>query len=114
MGTTYLVRGDTSPVVFTVTDATLAAGEAGGVVSLADATVRFALRSQRSGLVEVDATCVVTDAAAGICEWRRGADEPSGAGSYEGELEVTYADGTVKHFPDEEGAWLFVVRKALI
>lgn len=106
MGTTYLVRGDTTPVEFTVVDA------AGQAVDLTGATVRFALRSQRSGLVDVDAACVITDEAAGVCEWRRLASEPSVAGSFEGDLEVTHGDGSIKHFPDVEGAWLFVVWQA--
>lgn len=107
MSETYLVRGDTTPVVFTVTD------QAGNLVDLTGATVAFTLRQVRTGTMDVTlASCPVTDAAAGVCQWERSAEEPSAVGEYEGELQVTYAGGQVKHFPDQAGAWLFVVRAA--
>lgn len=105
----YLVRGDTTPVVFTITDAAT-----GNPADLTAGAVTFTLRNLRANVVDVDAApCVITDAAAGVCEWRRAADQPSAAGEYAGELAVTFGDATVKHYPDAAHTWQFIARNPL-
>lgn len=111
-----LVQGDTKPqVAFSIKDSTT-----GDVVNLVGATVRLKFRELGSSTIKNTITCSLLSgkqmpdgsisnvapydvAGAGgraILEWPEGALDT--AGEFEGELEVTFYDGTVQTVYDRQ------------
>jgi hypothetical protein len=90
-----MVRGDTRPYLDFVVRR-----EDGTVVDLTGSTQRFRIRRLHETTVRIDRACVIQDAPNGrtrfawqATDWDAGKlDAP---GVYEGELEITWADGTV-------------------
>ena len=95
--TFYVKRGDTSPALrYALTPAS---------VVLTGATVRFKMRARRprGGAVLIDAVAVVVTAT-GTPTVEYSAWQPTdfdSANLFEGEFEVTYADGKVETFPND-------------
>lgn len=90
-----LVQGDTRPaIVVTLTD-----DATGNVITLTGATPVLRFRAVGSTTIQATVTGTVTDGAAGQCAFYP-ASAPemlSGdAGDYEGEIEITFADGQVQ------------------
>jgi hypothetical protein len=86
---------DTSPkLAVTLEDAN------GNPVGLAGATVRFHMKAFGASTLTVDAAAVVTDAVKGIVVYSWVPADTTTAGTYYGEVEVTYGDATVETFPN--------------
>jgi hypothetical protein len=97
METFYIKRGDTSPAIRYALDP--------ASVVLTGATVRFQMRARRSrgGATLIDAPAVVVTATGTPTveyQWQTG--EIANAGIFEAEFRVTYADGRVETFPNDE------------
>lgn len=95
-----LVQGDTRPaIVCTLTDQTT-----GNVITLTGATVRLKFRAVGSTTLQATVTGTVTDGPNGVCAFYP-ATAPEmlqgDAGDYEGEIEVTFADGQVQTVYDK-------------
>lgn len=88
-----LVRGDTRPQI----KATLTDETTGAVINITAATVRLRFRAAGDTTVLSNITGTVVDGINGVCvfSWPAGSlnVEP---GDYEGEIEVTFADGTIQ------------------
>lgn len=90
-----LVQGDTRPaIVCTLTD-----GTTGDAIALTDATVRLKFRAAGATALTATVTGAITDAANGACVFYP-ASAPEmlqgDPGMYEGEIEITFADGQVQ------------------
>lgn len=108
--TLKLVTGDTLPeLTFTLKDSKSAASGLAldennsatwAPINVVGATVKLRLRELGSTVVKATLTCSVTDGAAG----KVATDFPAGtldtAGTFEGELEVTFANGGVQTVHD--------------
>jgi hypothetical protein len=89
-------QGDTSPALV----ASLTTGS-GQPVSLAGATVLFHIRGTRSSTAKT-APATVVDAANGRVRYEWTADDTAVAGDFECEFEVTYSDGSIETFPNDD------------
>jgi len=70
-------------------------------ISLAGATVRFHLKAL-DGTIKVDAAMTITDDTGGVVQYDWQAGDTDTAGSYYAEIEVTYNDGAVETFPNNQ------------
>lgn len=88
-------RNDTAPVLgpFTLRDS------AGNAVNLTGATSRELTVRTTGGAVLFSAECQVVDATAGRLSYQWAAANTATAGTYEWDVEVTYADGRKQTFP---------------
>lgn len=89
----FLKRGDTSPALqYSLLPAPIV---------LTAATVRFSMRPRGSVAPSINrAVAVIEDALAGVVRYDWQVGDTALAGRYEGEFEVTYADGTIETFPN--------------
>lgn len=104
--TLNLVAGDTLPeLTFSLKDSNSAAS--GQIldtddsatwqpINIAGATVRLRLRELGSTTVTATLTCNVTDAAEGKCATNFPAGTLITAGTFEGEIEITFASGGIQ------------------
>ncbi|MBM2331818.1 hypothetical protein [Marivita cryptomonadis] len=95
-------QNDTGPALaVTLIDIDPFGGEA--VVDLkSGSTVVFNMRLRGSQVKKVDrAASVITNSALGEVEYRWSASDTDTPGRYEGEFEVTFADGAVLTYPRE-------------
>jgi hypothetical protein len=100
-----LVKGDTLPaLVFTVS-------RGGVVLNLTGATVKFKFKPAAGGAQVNPAadTCTLTDPTNGVATYSWGANDLATAGEYIGELEITFAGGTIQTGFDQ---YLMIVRDA--
>lgn len=90
-------RNDTSPTM----QATLYNPDE-TAVNLTGATVRFHMKTQDRNTIIVDQPAIIALAAGGVVayEWQVG--DTANNGSYFAEWEVTYADGKIETFPNDE------------
>jgi hypothetical protein len=89
-----LVQGDTRPaIVCTLTDEVT-----GLALALTGATVRLKFRELGATTVQNTILGSVTNGASGICAFFPASDPTmlAGAGDFEGEIEVTFADGQIQ------------------
>lgn len=90
-----LVQGDTRPaLVVTLTDDTT-----GDPIAITGATVRLKFRQLASDTLKATLTGTVTDGANGVVAFYWASDPTAlngEAGDYEGEIEITFADGQVQ------------------
>lgn len=91
----YLKRGDTSPALLYRLDPT---------VNLAAAEVVFNMRPRGGGpaVLERAAALINADPADGVVRYEWAPGDTEEAGRFEAEFEVTYADGTVETFPNDD------------
>lgn len=68
---------------------------------IAESSVRFHMRPSGRNTVAVDAAAVIVDAGTATVQYNWDAVDTSSTGSYEGEFEVTYPDGTIETFPND-------------
>ena len=94
--TFYVKQNDTSPsILATLKDA------AGAAVSLAGASVRLHMRKIGFTQVTVDQAATIVTAASGEVRYDWVAADTAAVGSYEAEIEVSYADGSIETFPND-------------
>lgn len=88
-----LVQGDTRPaLVTTLTDETTALP-----INIAGATVMLKFRASGATVLTDTMIATVTDGANGVCVFQWSVLALAGApGDYEGEIEITFADGKVQ------------------
>ena len=90
-----LVQGDTKPsLVTTLTDSTT-----GGAINVSGATVRLKFRESGAAVVRSTIVGTVTDGVNGVVVFDWG-DDPEALngepGEYEGEIEITFDDGSIQ------------------
>ena len=91
--TFYIKRGDTSPALrFALSPET---------IDLSGASVSFQMRPRRSA-ISVDETATIDSALPPIVSYSWSASDTATAGIYEAEFRVTYADGTIETFPNND------------
>jgi hypothetical protein len=94
--TFYIKQNDTSPVLrANLEDAS------GTAINLAGSSVRFHMRFARSGVTKVDAAATIIDGENGIVDYQWIAPDTDTNGTFQGEFEVTYSDGSVETFPND-------------
>jgi len=92
----YIKQNDTAPALRVI----LKDGD-DEAIDLEDATIRFHMRSIGSTTVKVDSIApAILPYANGIVQYDWSASDTDTAGSYHGEFEVTYADGSIETFPN--------------
>lgn len=88
----YIKRGDTSPkLIYTLSP----------LVNLTGASVVFNMRKTgQANIVNRGVAAIVAPASAGVVSYAWTAPDTALAGTFIGEFEVTYADGTIETYPN--------------
>jgi len=103
MASMSIKRNDTAPpFTATCTDA------AGDPVDVSNATIRFHMRDT-SGTVKVDAAADIVSGPDGTVRYDWAVGDTDTAGFFYGEVEVTFADDTVRTFPTTNNATVRIV-----
>jgi hypothetical protein len=99
---------DTSPkLAVTLEDAN------GSAINISGAGgVRFHMKAFGATSLKVDAPMTITNATGGVVEYSWVAVDTNTAGTYYGEVEVTYADNTVETFPNN-GYFTIIIKEDL-
>jgi hypothetical protein len=95
--TFYIKQNDTVPSI----RADLFSGN-GDPIDLIDASVRFRMRKTRGKTGLVDSNALVISETDGVVQYDWAAEDTAETGSCQAEFEVTYPDGTVETFPNNE------------
>lgn len=95
--TFYIKQNDTVPSI----RADLFNGS-GDPIDLVNASVRFHMRKARGGAALVDSAALVISEPDGTVQYDWVAEDTAEIGSYQAEFEVTYPDGTIETFPNNE------------
>ena len=93
--TFFVKQNDTSPTL----DATLKDAD-DAAVDLTGASVRFHMRKVGKGTAVVDGAATITGALTGQVRYAWSGSDTASIGTYNGEFEVTYSDGTIETFPN--------------
>ena len=93
----YIKQNDTSPFI----SATLKDAD-GNAIDLTSTTIRFHMRVIGSSTATVDAAATIINEEAGTCKYEWQAADTATAGSYHAEFEVTYTDGNIETFPNND------------
>ena len=98
---------DTSPKLsVTLTDAL------GTPIGLAGCSARFHMKAFGASSLKVDAVADIYDEDSGIVEYSWQVGDTDTAGTYYGEIEVTYGDATVETFPNN-GYFTIIIKEDL-
>lgn len=98
---------DTGPVLsVTLTDAS------GNGIGLAGATARFHMKAFGATSLKIDSPATVTDGVDSVVQYDWVAGDTDTAGTYYGEIEVTYGDATVETFPNN-GYFTIIIKEDL-
>jgi len=98
---------DTGPVLsVTLTDAN------GNGIGLAGASARFHMKAFGATSLKVDAPATIIDGVNGVVKYDWVAGDTDTAGTYYGEIEVTYGDATVETFPNN-GYFTIIIKEDL-
>jgi hypothetical protein len=98
---------DTSPKLsVTLTDAL------GTPIGLAGCAARFHMKAFGASSLKIDAVADIEDVVNGIVEYSWQAGDTDTAGTYYGEIEVTYGDATVETFPNN-GYFTIIIKEDL-
>ena len=84
----------------------------GAAVSLLGSTARFHMKKYGATSLKIDADADITNAAGGRVEYSWAVGDTDTAGTYYGEIEVTYGDGTVETFPNN-GYFTVIIQEDL-
>ena len=98
MAEIFIKRNDTKPALVV----TLAQDNA--AVDLSNAVVMFHMGSI------VDATATVMDGTAGTARYDWAAGDTLSAGCFPAEFEVTFADGSIQTFPNDENLTIIITK----
>lgn len=98
---------DTSPkLAVTLEDAL------GSPVGLAGCAARFHMKAFGASSLKIDAEVSIEDETNGVVEYSWQAGDTDTAGTYYGEIEVTYADNAVETFPNN-GYFTIIIKEDL-
>lgn len=98
---------DTGPVLsVTLTDAN------GNGIALAGASARFHMKAFGATSLKVDEVATITDDVHGVVQYNWSSSDTDTAGTYYGEIEVTYGDATVETFPNN-GYFTIIIKEDL-
>jgi len=81
-------------------------------VNISGATVRFHMKAFGATSLKTDAPMTITNATGGIVQYSWVAADTNLAGTYYGEVEVTYPDSTIETFPNN-GYFTIIVKEDL-
>ena len=81
-------------------------------VNISGATVRFHMKAFGATSLKTDAPMTITNATGGIVQYSWVAADTNLAGTYYGEVEVTYSDSTIETFPNN-GYFTIIVKEDL-
>jgi hypothetical protein len=84
----------------------------GAAISLAGSTARFHMKKYGETSLKVDASANITDADNGRVEYSWASGDTDTAGTYYGEIEITYGDETVETFPNS-GYFTIIIQEDL-
>jgi hypothetical protein len=84
----------------------------GNVVNLAGASAKLHMKKYGATSLTVQASADITDPANGRVEYAWQAGDTSDAGTYYGEIEITYGDLTVETFPNN-GYFTIIIQEDL-
>lgn len=85
---------------------------AGNAVNLAGADAKFHMKAYGSTTLKVDAAADITDESGGRVEYTWSSGDTDTAGTYYGEIEITYGDETVETFPNN-GYFTIIIQEDL-
>ena len=98
---------DTSPkLALTLEDAL------GNAVGLAGCSARFHMKAFGASSLKIDAAASIEDNVNGTIEYSWTGTDTDTAGTYYGEIEVTYADSTIETFPNN-GYFTIIIKEDL-
>lgn len=98
---------DTSPkLIVTLSDAS------GNVVNLSGASANFHMKKYGATSLKVQSAASITDESGGRVEYTWTASDTDTAGTYYGEIEITYGDLTVETFPNN-GYFTIIIQEDL-
>lgn len=81
-------------------------------VNISGATVRFHMKAFGATSLKTDAPMTITNATGGIVQYSWVAADTNLAGTYYGEVEVTYPDSSIETFPNN-GYFTIIVKEDL-
>ena len=84
----------------------------GAAVALSGATARFHMKKYGATSLKIDAAADITDADNGRVEYSWTSGDTDTAGTYYGEIEITYGDATVETFPNS-GYFTIIIQEDL-
>lgn len=84
----------------------------GAAVNLLGSTARFHMKKYGDTSLKIDASADITNAAGGRVEYSWASGDTDTAGTYYGEIEVTYGDLTVETFPNN-GYFTIIIQEDL-
>ena len=98
---------DTSPkLALTILNAS------GGVVDLSGASAKFHMKAFGASSLKVDSVATITDADDGEVQYDWLPSDTDTAGTYYGEIEITYGDASVETFPNN-GYFTIIIKEDL-
>ena len=98
---------DTSPkLAVTLEDAL------GNAIGLAGCSARFHMKAFGASSLKIDAVASIENDVLGIVEYAWTGTDTDTAGTYYGEIEVTYADNSVETFPNN-GYFTIIIKEDL-
>lgn len=71
-------------------------------IDLSGASAEFHMVEKDGDTVAVDSSATITDGSNGIVEYQWSSGDTSDAGRYLAEFEITYSDGTIETFPNND------------
>lgn len=104
----YIKEGDTAPYL----DATCR-GSDGKVRNVTGALVRFHMTIPGAATMKVDAAGTVVDGPNGVVRYALQSGDTDTPGKYHCEYEVTYPDGRVETFPNDDKPLVLIVSPQL-
>lgn len=84
----------------------------GSAIDLSGSTARFHMKKYGETSLKVDDSADITDADNGRVEYTWSSGDTDTAGTYYGEIEVTYGDGAVETFPNS-GYFTIIIQEDL-
>ena len=85
---------------------------AGNAIGLAGCSAQFHMKAYGATKLKVDAAADITDEDNGRVEYTWSSGDTDTAGTYYGEIEITYGDATVETFPNN-GYFTIIIQEDL-
>lgn len=104
----YIKQGDTAPYL----DA-ICKDKNGTIIDVTGAAVQFHMKLKGADSLTVDAAGSVVDGSAGHIRYALQSGDTDTAGTYHCEYEVTYSDGRIETFPNDDKPLVLIVSEQL-